>query len=166
MKYFLLVLVGAALFSCSTPSNEASTSNSAVITAEDEAILRDFKTVQWPKAYGEQDTVLLDRLLHDEFQMIDDNGDTYTKADELEYIANYGPSYDEFEFEIVRLDIFDNGTAVISGVGTMKGVEAGEAYITKYKSSNVLVKVDGQWKAISSHVSGVKEEKFPMAPTE
>ncbi len=161
MKYLLLVLVGVMLFGCTTPAT-----NQVVITENDEAILREFKTVLWPKAYGEQDTVLLDQLLHEDFQMIDDNGDTYTKADELEYIANYGPSYDEFNFEIIRLDIFDNGTAVISGEGTMKGVEAGEAYITKYKSSNILVKVDGKWKAINSHVSGVKEEKFPMAPTE
>ncbi|MEO9484788.1 MAG: nuclear transport factor 2 family protein [Ekhidna sp.] len=167
MKYLLLGLV-TMMFSCTTPSTTAPT----VITDEDEALLRAFKTVSWPKAYGEQDTVLLDELLHDDFQMIDDNGDIYTKADELAYVANYGPSYDEFDFEITRLDIFENGTAIISGVGTMKGVEAGvpgqpgQAYITKYKSSNVLIKVDGKWRAISSHVSGVKEEKFPMAPTE
>lgn len=161
MKYLVLGFLSVAMFSCTTSST-----NTVVITDDDEATLREFKTVLWPKAYGEQDTVLLDQLLHKDFQMIDDNGDTYTKADELAYIANYGPSYDEFNFEIIRLDIFDNGTAVVSGEGTMKGVEAGEAYITKYKSSNVLVKMDGQWKAISSHVSGVKEEKFPMAPTE
>lgn len=161
MKYLVLGFLSVAMCSCTTSST-----NAVVITDDDEATLREFKTVLWPKAYGEQDTVLLDQLLHEDFQMIDDNGDTYTKADELAYIANYGPSYDEFNFEIIRLDIFDNGTAVISGEGTMKGVEAGEAYITKYKSSNVLVKMDGQWKAISSHVSGVKEEKFPMAPTE
>lgn len=159
MKYFLMILLAVAITSCTTPAT-----NPVVITDNDEATLREFKTVLWPKAYGEQDTVLLDQLLHDDFQMIDDNGDSYTKVDEMEYISNYGPSYDEFEYEITRLDIFENGTAVISGTGTMKGVEAGEAYITKYKSSNSLVKVDGEWKAISSHVSGVKEERFPMAP--
>ena len=161
MKYLMLVIVASFIVGCTAPAT-----NSVVITAEDEATLREFKTVLWPKAYGEQDTVLLDQLLHEDFQMIDDNGDLYTKADEQEYIANYGPSYDEFDYEITRLDIFDNGTAVISGTGTMKGVEGGEAYITKYKSSNVLVKINGEWKAISSHVSGVKEERFPMAPQE
>ncbi|MEP1032312.1 nuclear transport factor 2 family protein [Ekhidna sp.] len=161
MKYLLLGLLGVVMISCTAP-----TEKSVVITDNDEAILREFKTVLWPKAYGQQDTVLLNELLHEDFQMIDDNGDSYTKSDELTYIANYGPSYDDFDFEIIRLDIFDNGTAIVSGVGTMKGVEAGEAYITKYKSSNVLVKIDGRWKAISSHVSGVKEERFPMAPTE
>ncbi len=159
MKYLMLVMAAFFIVSCTTPAT-----NPVVITDDDEATLREFKTVLWPKAYAEQDTALLNSMLHPEFEMVDDNGDKYTKADELEYISNYGPTYDEFDFEITRLDIFDNGTAVISGTGTMKGVEGGEAYITKYKSSNVLVKVDGKWKAINSHVSGVKEERFPMAP--
>ncbi|WP_420318879.1 nuclear transport factor 2 family protein [Ekhidna sp.] len=161
MKYLpifsFLLLIGA----CSSPGT-----NQAVITDQDEDILREFKTVLWPKAYNEQDTALLNRLLHDKFQMMDDNGDSFSKTDEIEYISDYAPSHDEFNYEITRLDLFDNGTAVVSGTGTMKGVEGAEAYITTYKSSNVLVKQNGQWKAISSHVSGVKEERFPMAPEE
>ncbi|MEP0984993.1 nuclear transport factor 2 family protein [Ekhidna sp.] len=159
MKYILILMIPVLLVNCTTPST-----NPIVVTGEDEAILREFKTVLWPKAYAEQDTALLNSMLHEEFELVDDNGDKYTKADELEYISNYGPTYDEFDFEITRLDIFENGTAVISGTGTMKGVDGAEAYITTYKSSNVVVKVDGQWKAINSHVSGVKEERFPMAP--
>ena len=161
MKYLLFLGLIIGLIGCN--GSAESTANNTVITDEDESALREFKTVLWPKAYGEQDTVLLDRILHEDFQLIDDGGAKYSKADELEYISNYGPSYDEFEFEITRLDLFDNGTAVVTGEGTMKGVNGTEAYITKYQSSNVLIKVDGQWKAINSHVSGVKEETFPMA---
>ena len=129
-------------------------------------MVREFKTVLWGKAYGEQDTILLNQLLHEDFQLIDDNGDTYSKEDELTYVGQYGPSYDEFEFSISRLELFDNGTAVVFGTGTMKGVNGAEAYITTYKSSNVLIKVGDQWQAINSHVSGVKEETFPMASEE
>ena len=157
MKLLLTLSILALSFSCSQTS-------SSPITGEDEATLRDFKTVLWSKAYSEQDTALLNSLLHTDFQMTDDNGDKYSKQDEITYISNYGPSYDEFSFEVTGLNIFENGTAVISGTGTMKGVETGEAYITTYKSTDALIKVDGQWKAISSHVSGVKEERFPMAP--
>ncbi|MEO1254656.1 MAG: nuclear transport factor 2 family protein [Bacteroidota bacterium] len=158
MKSFSFTIISIAiLWSCTSNSNKV------VISDQDEVILREFKTVKWPKAYSEQDTVLLDELLHEDFQMIDDNGDKYSKADEMKYVGNYGPSYNEFNFEITRLDIFDNGTAIISGTGTMKGVEGAEAYITRYKSSNTLVKEDGKWRAVNSHVSGVKEERFPMA---
>ncbi|WP_424964291.1 nuclear transport factor 2 family protein [Ekhidna sp.] len=161
MKYLLTLTIAGLLFGCTTP-----TTNPVVITDDDEETLREFKTVLWPKAYAEQDTALLNQLLHEDFQLIDDNGDKYSKEDELAYIAEYGTTYDEFDFEITRLDIFDNGTAVVSGTGTMKGVNGSEAYITKYQSSNVLIKVEGVWKAINSHVSGVKEETFPMAGAE
>jgi hypothetical protein len=161
MKYSMMLFLAVFAIGCTTPAT-----NPMVITDDDEATLREFKTVLWPKAYADQDTALLNSMLHEEFELVDDNGDKYTKADELEYISKYGPTYDEFDFEITRLDIFDNGTAVISGTGTMKGVDGAEAYITTYKSSNVVIKVDGQWRAINSHVSGVKEDRFPMAPEE
>ncbi|MBK6830395.1 MAG: hypothetical protein IPG92_06430 [Flavobacteriales bacterium] len=51
---------------------------------EDHEALRYLKEVEWSTAYREQDTVLLDRILHGDFQMIDAEGNTFTKADELE----------------------------------------------------------------------------------
>lgn len=141
-------------------------SSSSPLTGDDYEKLNHLKTVLWPKAYGEQDTVLLDQILHEKFQLIDDEGSKFSKADEMEYVSKYGPSYDSFEFEVKRLDIFENGTAMVSGVGTMKGIDMnGQAYVTTYQSSNVLVKENGVWKAINSHVSGVKEEVYENAPT-
>jgi hypothetical protein len=40
----------------------------------DEAALREIKEVLWPRAYFEQDTELLGRLLAPEFQMVDGDG--------------------------------------------------------------------------------------------
>ncbi len=120
-------------------------------------ILRKFIINDLPTAYGEQDTALLNHLLHEKFQLIDDQGDTYSKQDELEYASNYGPSYDFFSFEIKKLDVFDNGTSVISGVGTLRGEDDRGSYTTTYQFSNVLIKDDGAWKVINSHVSGVDE---------
>ena len=155
------VLVTILLLGCNQSTRTSATS---LLTSDDEEVLRNLKTVLWPKAYSEQDTALLNQILHEDFELVDDNGDTYTKADELEYITNYGPSYSEFEFQVERVDLFENGTAMVSGKGIMKGENSDGAYITTYKSSNTLVKVDGQWKAINSHVSGVKEEIFESAP--
>lgn len=163
MKSVIYLLIGFTIMvSCNQPTASSPTS---IINENDEEVLRNLKTVLWPKAYGEQDTVLLDQILHEDFELVDDNGDTYSKEDELEYISNYGPSYTEFEFRVERVDIFDNGTAMVSGKGIMKGENSDGTYITTYKSSNTLIKVDGQWKAINSHVSGVKEETFADAPS-
>ncbi len=147
MRTFLILLV-AGLVSFPSMGQQAS----------DKEVLTYIKEVEWPKAYREQDIALLDRILAAEFQMIDDQGNWYTKQDELEYIKGNKPSYESFRYEIKRLDIFENETAVVSGVGHIQNQDEEGPYLSTYHSSNVLIKRNGIWKAISSHVSGIKRE--------
>jgi len=124
----------------------------------DEEILREIKEVKWPLAYAEQDVDLLDSILADEFQMIDAEGAWSDKAGELAWVRDHKPSYRSFTFEIKRLEIFGGDTAVIAGTGRVEGAGEDGATNFTYQSSNVLIKRDGRWQAILSHVSGVKEE--------
>ena len=132
---------------------------SKVDCPNDSATLKHLKTVLWPKAYREQDTKMLGEILADEFQMVDGEGVWSNKKQELEYIKKNKPTYDAFKFTIKRLDIFKNGTAVVAGEGHIKGTGKNGAYDVIYQSSNVLVKRNGRWQAISSHVSGAKDLK-------
>ncbi len=145
LKPFALLLVGLILFSCEEQKQ-------SVLTPDDESTLRYLKEVEWPKAYAEQDTVLLDRILGDDFQMIDQSGNWYKKAYELAWIKKNATRNDSFRYEIKRLDILDNGTAMICGTGHIYN----DTIYSIYQSSNVLVKRNGTWKAVLSHVSGVK----------
>ncbi len=142
-RLFVLTLIAMTAFATTATADDE----------DDEATLRHFKTVLWPKAYREQDVELLDRLLHDSFEMISANGERSTKQDELEYIRNNAWTAASFEFRIERLDIYDGSTAIISGQGIT------DTYT--YRSSNILIKVNGQWRAIASHVSGVKDRDPP-----
>ncbi len=126
--------------------------------SSDEAELRHIKEVLWPKSYREQDQELLNEILADEFQMIDSEGNWSNKKSELEYIGKNKPSYDSFRFEIKRLEVFENGTAVVAGKGHIYSSDTEEKHYTTYHSSNILIKREGKWKAISSHVSGVKQQ--------
>lgn len=119
--------------------------------ADDYEVLRHFKTVLWPQAYRTQDVELLDRLLHDSFEMIDGEGNRSTKKDELEYISKNQWNPGSFEYRIERLQIYQGSFAVIAGTGIA------ETYT--YKSSNFLLKEDGVWRAIASHVSGYKSTR-------
>ena len=127
--------------------------------SEDEKVLRNMKEVEWPKAYREQDVALLDRILAEEFQMIDASGEWSDKEKELEWISNNKPGYDSLKFVITRLDIFENGTAIVAGTGIIHNEDAQGPYVMEYQSSNVLIKRDGLWKAISSHVSGIQRKE-------
>lgn len=124
----------------------------------DEAVLREIKEVLWPKAYFEQDTALLDRILADEFKMIDGSGAWSTKVEELEWVADNKPSYDSLVYEVRRLEIFNGDAAVVAGTGTIHGSDETGPYVAEYQSTNVLVKRDGVWRAVSSHVSGYRRK--------
>jgi hypothetical protein len=117
----------------------------------DEETLRHFKTVLWPQAYRTQDVELLDRMLHDSFQMIDDQGNRSTKQKELAWIAENEWNPGAFEYRIERLDIYDGRWAIIDGTGVA------ERY--SYKSSNVLIKEGDSWRAVASHVSAYEENR-------
>lgn len=125
---------------------------------KDEAALRHLKEVLWPKAYFEQDTALLDRILADEFQMIDAEGTWTTKAEQLERVRRGKPSYDSLKFVIRRLEVFENGTAIVAGTGVIRGRDEKGPYVMEYQSTNVLIKRGGAWKAVASHVSGVQRK--------
>ncbi|MGB5592126.1 MAG: nuclear transport factor 2 family protein [Gammaproteobacteria bacterium] len=114
----------------------------------DEQTLRHIKTVLWSQAYRTQDVALLDSLLHDSFEMIDADGNRSTKAQELAFVANNRWDPGTFEYRIERLQIHQDAFAVVDGTGIAEGYS--------YKSSNFLIKEDGEWRAIASHVSGVK----------
>ena len=118
-------------------------------SADDEETLRHLKTVLWNQAYRNQDVELLDSILHDTFEMIDGNGNRSTKKKELEYIANHQWDPGTFEYRIERLIIYDGKFAIVDGTGIASDYT--------YKSSNYLIKEDGRWQAVSSHVSGRQE---------
>ncbi len=125
--------------------------------AADEAALREIKEVLWPRAYFTGDAVLLDRILDDSFQSIDEEGAWSTKAEEIAWVSKNRTSHDSFVFRIRRLDIFENGTAIVSGTGVIRGNKADGPYVVEYQSSNIFIKRDGVWKAVASHVSGSKK---------
>ncbi len=148
IRLFLFLL----LF-CSCEQKEQLQISKNIISTEDKEILRNLKEIQWPKAYREQDTVLLDNILGDDFQMVDAGGNWSNKNMELDWIKEHAMQHDSFYYEIKRLDILDNGTAMICGTGHILN----DSTETIYQSSNVLIKRNGAWKAIASHVSGVKK---------
>ena len=147
---YLILLSLTVLTSCN--SNPEVAKVKSFISEEDKVILKHLKEVEWPKAYREQDTVLLDAILGDDFQMIEANGNWSNKSKELEWIKENAMESDSFYYEIKRLDVLDNGTALICGTGHVFN----DSTQTIYQSSNVLIKRDGKWKAVASHVSGIK----------
>ncbi len=128
--------------------------------SDDEATLRQIKTVEWPRIYREQDVQALDRLLADDFVVYDSSGAT-PKAEELAWLAKNAWKNDGFSYRIQRLSIYGD-TALIVGEGLVRFASGEKPHQTRYVSSNVFVREDGRWRAVSSHVGEARDE--PLQP--
>lgn len=145
-RLLLVIAIGTLMVGCSKKADIPIN----MLEAKNE--LRNLKEVEWPAAYRDQNTGLLDKILAEEFELIDADGNRSTKEFELNWIKNNSMNYDSFRYEIKRLEIFENRTAIVAGTGHI----INEGSKTTYESSNVLIWRNGLWKALSSHVSGIK----------
>lgn len=157
MKLLAYSILSIFLFtSCDSKKQQSTSRYSEFSSFESEQRLRFLKEFQWPKSYREQDTSLLNLILADEFVMISDDGSRTDKEFELNWIKKNTMSYDSFWYEIKRLEIFENGSAIVDGTGHILNEELN----TTYESSNFFIWRDGNWQALGSHVSGIKSVDY------
>lgn len=149
MKHTLL-LMWACIMLTGTVLNAQSTTDIQAV--------KQLKSSVWPSAYLGQDTLLLDKILADDFQLIDANGNVFRKADEIKYVSDIKPTYHSFEFVVDRCEIVASNTAIVSGLGVLLGNDSEGNYRTTYHSSDILVKRDEVWKSVGSHVSGLQKQ--------
>ena len=127
-------------------------------TSSDREELTYLKEVLWPQAYRENDVELLDAILDDSFQMVTAAGPWSDKATELAEVPVSDWPHDDFRFTIKRLDIYHDNTAIVAGEGRAEGTGDTGPYCFTYQSTNVLVRRGERWRAVASHVSGVRQE--------
>ena len=117
MRKTIQTLLITLFITLTTGCKTKNKANPILVTEDDKKALRYLKEHEWPKAYAEQDTLLLDRILGDDFKMIDNLGNWYSKKDELAWLKKNAIQNDSFNYEIKRFEILDNGTAIICGTG-------------------------------------------------
>lgn len=127
---------------------------SPVAAQSDHETLWKLKSDDWPRAYRTQDTALLNSILAEEFERVGSDGAWSNKKQELAWISANKPSYDSLVFQVTRLDVFENGTAIVAGTGRIYSHRGEQSQVEEYQSTNVLIKRRGTWKAVASHTSG------------
>lgn len=157
-KTLIPVLLLLILMGCQNSTTTNSESN--VVVETEKPLVKLLIEEQWPAAYKNQDTTLLSQILHSTFRLIDDQGQVYSKYDEISYVAQYGTSYDTYNFETTQLEVYENGAAKVVGKGSIAGSDVDGNYTLSYQASYSLVKENGRWQVIHNHVSGVKENRL------
>ena len=151
MKQLFLISILFVIISCRA-GNQAEKINDSIAT-QDSLILMNIRQNDWPKAYKEQDTLLIKRILADNFEVIFDSGSWSNKQGEIKWISENKTTTDSLHRDIKRFDFLGNETAVITGTGHVYN----NGNHSSYEFTDVFIKQNGVWRATASHVSGSRE---------
>jgi ketosteroid isomerase-like protein len=120
-------------------------------SAEDEVKQVEY---EWGDAFERRDMATLDRLMSDEYILTDPLGNVRSKAESLAALKT-----NEIHFESTRSDnvnvLIYGDTAVVTGRSTFKGRYKGWPMGGRYQYTDVLVKREGCWQAVSSHITAL-----------
>jgi len=123
------------------------------ITRGDEDEIRRVE-IEWGDAFEQRDFAALDRIMADEYILTDPLGNVRDKAESLAALKT-----NEVLFESSKSDNVDvriNGdTAVVTGRSTFRGRYRGWSMTGKYQYTDVLVKRNGSWRAVGSHITAL-----------
>jgi ketosteroid isomerase-like protein len=109
----------------------------------------------WVAAQKAKDSDKLGAILADSWQGLNWEGKTMDKAKALADLKATGNTLDNIEMGAMKVRVFGN-TAVVTGSDTEKSMEKGKDTSGKYVWTDVFVKQNGKWQAVSSQSTKVK----------
>jgi ketosteroid isomerase-like protein len=142
---FLFTLSFACLASVlgQTPSDESA----AVLQAEREGCA----------AYLHGDAGKIANFLTDDYTLTNSKGEITTAADDIEDAKSGRVHYDVFENYDMKVRIYDDHTAIVTGKTKVKGNAQGKPIDIIVQFTDTFVKQSGRWRLAAGHVSRSKE---------
>jgi len=134
----------AALSASATPTASPLTDEAAVIDALHRACA----------AFEKSEADPLDTLLDERFTLTDSRGNVTTRADALAEVKARQPRYERFRNHSMKVRLYGT-TALVNGITSLKGTSGGKPFEVELQFTDTLVKRDGQWVLVASHVSPV-----------
>lgn len=103
----------------------------------------------WSQADVKQDAAALNRILADDWIGIDFEGTMLTKPQALKGIGSGSGSLQSTVLRDMKVRVYGN-TAIITGTDTERGEYHGKDSSGKYLWTDVFVRRQGRWQAVSS----------------
>ncbi len=113
-------------------------------------------TQQGCDAARERDVEALRRLLAPEFTLVGSNAVVQSREEFLAEIASGDPEYDVFRNHDMTAHVYDDA-AIVQGITSLAGRAGGEPFELDVRFTDTLIKVDGQWKLVVSHVTRIPD---------
>lgn len=115
---------------------------------------------EWSQADVQKDAAALNRILADDWIGIDFEGTALTKAQALRGIGSGSGSLESTVLSGVKVRIYGN-TGIVTGTDTEKGEYHGKDSSGKYLWTDVFVRRNGRWQAVSSQSTRVTAPEGP-----
>jgi len=111
----------------------------------------------WGTAWQKKDAAFLQKLFADEYLSTDNEGATYTKAQDLANVAALGTSVTSFALSDMKVHVYGD-TAIVTGLNTTKQTLKGKDTSGAYRFTDVFVKRDGRWQVVATQGSLVAKK--------
>ena len=103
---------------------------------------------QFNKAYAKADTGFMEKYFADEFTAIHSDGKLSTKAQEIANIKSSSLKWDSVDVHERKIHAYGD-TAVVIGLASSKGTLGGKPYTGDYRTTEIWVKHNGNWKIVA-----------------
>jgi hypothetical protein len=131
----------------------ASTANAAPVLPPDLARA----AADYDRAQIKSDGAELNRLLADDYTLVNGGCEIYTKAQFVADSTKPGSTMEPYEVEHEINKVWADG-AVLSGEVNLKGVDGGKPYTARARFADIWRKRDGKWQVVFTEVT-----RFPAA---
>jgi ketosteroid isomerase-like protein len=107
---------------------------------------------EFARAVASNDADALDRLLADDWIIVDPDGSIIDKARFLGVIRSGALSHDSMESTDLRVRLYGN-TAVVTGLTTSKGKFMGQEFTSCERATDIFVKQTGRWQCVFTQLT-------------
>lgn len=107
---------------------------------------------EFARAVASNDADALDRLLADDWIIVEPDGGMIGKAQFLGVIRSGALSHESMESTELRIRVYGN-TAVVTGVTTSKGKFMGQDFTSCERATDIFVKQADRWRCVFTQLT-------------
>ena len=112
----------------------------------------------WLSALKSKDVKALERIMADDFITTNVDGSVNTKEQEIAPFRTPDLTFDTCALLDLHVRVY-GATAIARGTGRFTGKAAWGTFVSEERFTDVFLKRNGRWQAISSHSSAVRKKK-------
>src|SRR5262249_39913786 len=113
---------------------------------------------EWALAFVKNDAAAIGRYMADDWMVISSDGNVIDKATFLGLIKAGVLTHDQMAFADVNVRVYGD-SAVVTSRATSRGKIRGEPFSELERSTDVLVKQNGQWKSVLTHLTRIARKE-------